>query len=61
MPARPETHQPNQQSGNATYNFTIKVDQMASDYDVDKLVDRIQDKMVKDSQYRNVTILKKRN
>ena len=57
----PKTHQAITQAKEAIYNFTIKVDQMASDYDVDKLVDRIQDKMVKDSQYRNVTILKKRN
>ena len=57
----PKTHQAITQAKEAIYNFTIKVDQMASDYDVDKLVDRIQDKMAKDSQYRNVTILKKRN
>lgn len=57
----PKTHQAITQAKEAIYNFTIKVDQMASDYDVDKLVDRIQEKMAKDSQYRNVTILKKRN
>lgn len=57
----PKTQQAITQAKEAIYNFTIKVDQMASDYDVDKLVDRIQDKMAKDSQYRNVTILKKRN
>jgi hypothetical protein len=48
-----------QSSDSATYNFTINVDQMANDYDVDKLVSRIEEKMVKASQYRNVNIVKK--
>ena len=50
-----------QEANNATYNFNINVDQMASDYDVDKLISRIEEKMVKSSQYRNVNIVKKRN
>ena len=50
-----------QEANNATYNFNINVDQMASDYDVDKLVSRIEEKMAKSSQYRNITIVKKRN
>lgn len=48
-----------QLSDSATYNFTINVDQMANDYDVDKLISRIEEKMVKASQYRNVNIVKK--
>jgi hypothetical protein len=50
-----------QEANNATYNFNINVDQMANDYDVDKLISRIEEKMVKSSQYRNVNIVKKRN
>lgn len=41
------------------YNFTINVDQMASDYDVDKLVSRIEEKMVKAAKYRQVTMVTK--
>lgn len=42
------------------YNFTINVDQMASDYDVDQLINRIEEKMIKASRYRNVTTLTKK-
>jgi TP901 family phage tail tape measure protein len=38
-----------------TYNFNIEVSQMASDYDVDKLVNRIEEKIAKASKYRQVT------
>jgi hypothetical protein len=48
-----------QKTGDANYTFHIQVDQMASDYDVDKLVSRIEEKMIKASQYRNVTVIKK--
>ena len=41
------------------YNFTINVDQMASDYDVDQMINRIEEKMIKASRYRNVTMLSK--
>ena len=51
--------QTSQKIGDAVYNFHIKVDQMASDYDVDQLISRIEEKMVKASQYRNVTLVKK--
>lgn len=51
--------QSSQKIGDAYYNFHINVDQMASDYDVDQLVSRLEEKMVKSSQYRNVTVLKK--
>ena len=42
-----------------TYQFNIEVSQMANDYDVDKLVSRIEEKMVKAGKYRNVNIVKK--
>ena len=62
MPARPETPTTaSQKAGDATYNFTITVDQMSSDYDVDKLIERIQERLNKANQYRNVTMLKKKN
>ena len=51
--------QTSQKIGDAVYNFHIKVDQMSSDYDVDQLIDRIEEKMIKASQYRNVTLVKK--
>lgn len=38
-----------------TYNFNIEVSQMTSDYDVDKLVNRIEEKIAKASKYRQVT------
>ena len=50
-----------QKSGDANYTFYINVDQMASDYDVDRLIKRIEEKATKASQYRNVTVLKKSN
>ena len=50
-----------QKGGDANYTFHINVDQMASDYDVDRLIKRIEEKATKASQYRNVTILKKSN
>lgn len=51
--------QSTQNSGDATYTFYINIDQMASDYDVDQLISRIEQKMVDSSKYRNITILKK--
>lgn len=51
--------QSSQKIGDAYYNFHINVDKMTSDYDVDQLVSRLEEKMVKTSQYRNVTVLKK--
>ena len=41
------------------YNFNIEVSQMASDYDVDKLVNRIEEKMVKAAKFRQVTMVTK--
>jgi hypothetical protein len=54
------SHQP-QKSGDINYTFHINVDQMASDYDVDRLIKRVEEKTAKASQYRNVTVLKKSN
>lgn len=51
--------QSSQKIGDAYYNFHINVDQMASDYDVDQLVSRLEQKMVDSSKYRNITLLKK--
>jgi hypothetical protein len=45
----------------AVFNFHIKVDQMASDYDVDQLISRLEQKMVDASKYRNVSIFKNYN
>jgi hypothetical protein len=50
---------PQSKSQDAQLNFTINVSQMDSDYDVDKMMERIQEKMKKASQYRNITVLKK--
>jgi hypothetical protein len=32
---------------------------MSSDYDVDQLIDRIEKRLIKAGQYRNVTMVKK--
>jgi len=51
---------PNSQStSNATYNITIEVDSIASDYDVDQAVSHLQSKIQQASGYRNINILKK--
>jgi TP901 family phage tail tape measure protein len=57
-PIQPAKTSSSQNSGDATYNFHINVDKMASDYDVDQLISRIEEKMVKASKYRNVTVIK---
>lgn len=51
--------QTSQKIGDAVYNFHINVDQMSSDYDVDQLIDRIEKRLIKAGQYRNVTMVKK--
>lgn len=51
--------QTSQKIGDAVYNFHINVDQMSSDYDVDQLIDRIEKRLVKAGQYRNVTMVRK--
>jgi hypothetical protein len=53
------TSQTAQKIGDAVYNFHINVDQMSSDYDVDQLIDRIEKRLIKAGQYRNVTMVKK--
>ena len=45
--------------GNATYEININVDHLNSDYDVDKVVERVKKKIVQDSSYRNVTQVRK--
>ena len=44
---------------NATYEININVDKIASDYDVDKMAERVKKIIVKDSSYRNVTQVRK--
>ena len=41
--------------GNATYEININVDHLNSDYDVDKVAQRVKKIIVNDSSYRNVT------
>ena len=43
------------QGGDATYEININVDKLTSDYDVDKVAERVKKIIVKDSNYRNVT------
>ena len=45
----------NTYGGNATYEININVDKLTSDYDVDRVAERVKKIIVKDSSYRNVT------
>ena len=45
----------NSYGGDATYEININVDHLNSDYDVDKVAERVKKIIVKDSSYRNVT------
>ena len=47
------------ESAKNEYNFNIEVAQMANDYDVDKLINRIEEKMVKAAKFRQVTMVTK--
>lgn len=46
-----------QNGGDNYYNFDIKVDQLANDYDVDKLIGKIKNEINKDATYRNVNAI----
>ena len=46
-------------NNNATYEININVDKITSDYDVDKMAERVKKIIVKDSSYRNVTQVRK--
>lgn len=46
-----------QNGGDNYYNFDIKVDQLASDYDVDKLIGKIKNEIAKDAVYRNTNAI----
>ena len=46
-----------QNGGDNYYNFDIKVDQLASDYDVDKLIGKIKNEITKDAVYRNTNAI----
>lgn len=43
--------------GDNYYDIDVQVDQMSSDYDVDRAIDRIKDRIYKDGAYRNVNTL----
>ena len=49
----------NSNPSNATYEININVDKITSDYDVDKMAERVKKIIVKDSSYRNVTQVRK--
>ena len=49
----------NSYGGDATYEININVDHINSDYDVDKIAERVKRNIVKDSSYRNVTQVRK--
>ena len=49
----------NSYAGDATYEININVDHISSDYDVDKMAERVKKIIVKDSSYRNVTQVRK--
>ena len=44
-------------SGDNYFDININVDELASDYDVDQLADRIRQTILEDSQYRNVNFV----
>ena len=43
--------------GDSYYEIVVNVDQMSSDYDVDKAIDRIKARLAQDGAYRNVNAL----
>ena len=45
--------------GDINYEININVEKLTSDYDVDKVADRVKKIIVKDSSYRNVTQVRK--
>ncbi len=49
----------NYSSGDAYYDININVDSIANDYDVDKLANKIKKQIVKESNYRNVSTVKR--
>ena len=49
----------NTYGGDMNFDININVDHINSDYDVDKIADRIKKKIVQDSSYRNVTQVRK--
>lgn len=44
-------------AGDNYFDINIVVDELSSDYDVDKMVDRIKQKITEDAQYRNVNAI----
>jgi len=45
--------------GNAVYEININVDHINNDYDVDRIAERVKRNIVKDSNYRNITQVRK--
>ena len=43
--------------GDNYYDIDVHVDQMSSDYDVDRAIDRIKTRLAQDGAYRNVNTL----
>ena len=47
----------NNSFGSSYFNVSVNVDNISSDYDVDRMVDRIKEKLYDDASYRNVNTL----
>jgi len=43
--------------GGSVFNVAVNVDSISSDYDVDRMVNRIKEKLYDDASYRNVNTL----
>ena len=44
-------------TANSNFEININVDSISSDYDVDRLVERVKKDIVEDSSYRNPVVL----
>ncbi|MBO7078863.1 MAG: hypothetical protein J6W64_03530 [Bacilli bacterium] len=47
----------NSYGGNLNLNITMNVDEIGSDYDVDRIVDRVKEVIYDTSSYRNINVL----
>ena len=45
----------NADTSKVEYNINVEVSQMSSDYDVDQMLNRMEEKLLKESRYKNVT------
>ena len=55
----PDNSETSYAAGDTSYEININVDHLNSDYDVDKVAERVKKIIVKDSSYRNVTQVRK--